>query len=235
MKVGASKVPKWESALWSYVSSGDGELCPLGSYCHTKQRDGWCLDDNKEYLNRVVDYKRFKILDYNFIDYNLIKHAPSCRIFTKLEMLAQRWLEKGKVHCPPVPTELIWLADEERPIEVRQLLLKAYHGAIWQVDGRWIVYLKESDTIARRRLTLFHEIFHILAHNNKTSPVFKKRGITQGSFNEMLADCFAVYILMPREWVKEKWADVKDLDKMVKIFDVPKPAMCVRLKRLGLI
>ncbi|GAG36112.1 unnamed protein product [marine sediment metagenome] len=56
----------------------------------------------------------------------------------------------------------------------------------------------------------------------------------QGSFNELLADYFAVCILMPREWVKEKWAEVKDLDKMAEIFDVPKSAMCIRLKRLGL-
>ncbi len=230
MKVGASKVPKWESALWSYVSSGDGELCPLGSYCHTKQQDGWCLDDNAENIDRLFDNERFDFSSYDFV------RCGTCTGLCKMVgMLAQRWLKRSGVCGPPMPTELVSLFIEQHPIEVRLLPLKAYHGAIWHVGGGWIVYLNESDTIARRRLTLFHEIFHILAHNNKTSPVFKKRGITQGSFNEMLADCFAVYILMPREWVKEKWADVKDLDKMAKIFDVPKPAMCVRLKRLDLI
>ena len=40
---------------------------------------------------------------------------------------------------------------------------------------------------------------------------------------------------MPKEWVKEKWAEVHDLEKMVEIFDVAKSTLCIRLKRLGLI
>jgi len=40
---------------------------------------------------------------------------------------------------------------------------------------------------------------------------------------------------MPREWVEEKWAEVKDLDRMAKIFAVPKSAMCIKLRQLGLI
>jgi Zn-dependent peptidase ImmA (M78 family) len=65
--------------------------------------------------------------------------------------------------------------------------------------------------------------------------VFKKRGLERGSFNELLADYFASCILMPREWVKKKWAETKDLDRMAEIFAVPKSAMCIRLKWLGLI
>lgn len=57
----------------------------------------------------------------------------------------------------------------------------------------------------------------------------------QGSFNELLADYFAICILMPRQWVREKWAEVKHLNRMVEIFDVPKPAMYIRLKQLGLV
>jgi len=50
-----------------------------------------------------------------------------------------------------------------------------------------------------------------------------------------LADYFAGYILMPREWVKGKWAEIKDLDGMAEIFAVPKSVMCMRLRQLGLI
>lgn len=230
MKVGANKVPKWESELWSYLSKGNGEQCPLSSHCCVRQWDGWCLHDDAERINRLLDDGRF-----NFSSYDFIRRGTCTGLCKMVEMLAQRWLKRSVVCGPPVPTELDSLFIEQHPIEVRLLPLKAYHGAIWYVGGRWIVHLKESDTIARRRFTLFHEVFHVLAHDNKTTPVFKKRGITQGSFNELLADAFAAYILMPREWVEEKWADVKDLDEMVKIFDVPKPAMCIRLKRLGLI
>jgi len=40
---------------------------------------------------------------------------------------------------------------------------------------------------------------------------------------------------MPTEWVMEKWVEVKDLGRMVEIFDVTKPLMWLRLRELGLI
>jgi len=51
----------------------------------------------------------------------------------------------------------------------------------------------------------------------------------------LLADHFAGCTMMPREWMVEKWAQVRDLDRMAEIFDVPKSAVCIRLRRLGLI
>jgi hypothetical protein len=42
-------------------------------------------------------------------------------------------------------------------------------------------------------------------------------------------------ILIPRQWIKEKWAEVKDLDRMAEIFDAPKSAVCIRLRQLGLV
>jgi hypothetical protein len=151
-----------------------------------------------------------------------------------VEIMAQKYLKMGEIHCPPVPTGIVSLADEERPIEIHTLPLKAYHGAIWRLREGWVVQLRGGDTPAGKRFALFHEAFHILAHCGGT-PVFKKRGLEQGSFNELLADYFAIYILMPREWVREKWTEVKDLNRMAKIFDVPKPAMFIRLRQLGLI
>jgi Zn-dependent peptidase ImmA (M78 family) len=91
-----------------------------------------------------------------------------------------------------------------------------------------------QDAEAVRRFSLFHEAFHVLAHR-KATPVFRNREATAGSFNELLADYFASCILMPKKWVREKWAEVKDLDRMAEIFVVPKSTSCIRLKRLGLI
>jgi len=133
-----------------------------------------------------------------------------------------------------VPTELVSLADKQYPIEARLLPLKAYHGAIWHEKDGWIIQLNDNDIPVTRRFTLFHEAFHILAHC-KTTPVFRKRGAVVGSFNELLADHFAGCILMSREWVEEKWAEVEDLDRMAAIFDVPRSAMGIKLKQLGLI
>jgi len=227
--INIGKTPKWESELWSYMSSGDGEHCPLYNRCHIRQRGGWCFDDNRKHLQKLADCKRFYFSSYDFV-----KCGTCNGIFRMVEMLAKKYLKKGEVRCPPVPTELFLLADNEHSIEVHLLPLKVYHGAIWHPKDGWIIQLKADDTSGTKRFTLFHEAFHILAHC-KTTPVFRKRGTKEGSFNELLADYFATCILMPKEWVTKKWAEVKDLDRMAEIFDVPKSAMCIRLKRLGLI
>jgi len=229
MIVRARKVPRWESELWSYISKGDGETCPLYSQCQVRQRSGYCPVDDKERIDKVIDCKRFRISDYNFIEC-----WEFCEIFKLVEMLAQSWLKKGGVHCPPVPTKVVQLADEEHPVEIRQLSLKVYHGSIWHLRDKWVIQLKSDDEAGMKRLTLFHEAFHILAHC-KSIPVFNKRGSREGVFNEMLADKFATSILMPEQWVKEKWAEVKDLNQMAKIFQVSKPVLCIRLRRQGLI
>ena len=226
------KIPRWEAELWSYVSSGDGEQCPLFSRCRVRKECGWCPDENKERLSQLQDDRQFNINNCDFVD---SEGRRLCKVFELVEILAQKYLKMGEIRCPPVPAVLVALVDQRHVTEIRLLSLKAYHGAIWhpKKDG-WIIQLRDDDTSAAKRFTVFHEAFHILAHC-RTIPVFKKRGVVQGSFNELLADYFAVCILMPREWVKEKWAEVKDLDRMPEIFDVPKPAMCIRLRQLGLI
>lgn len=83
-------------------------------------------------------------------------------------------------------------------------------------------------------MTLFHEVFHILAHSRAT-PVFRKQEIKEGLFNEMLADYFAGCVLMPEGWVKEKWAEVNDLKQIAEIFQVTEVSMQIRLKTMGLI
>ena len=95
------------------------------------------------------------------------------------------------------------------------------------------LHLNENDTPARKRFTLFHEAFHILAHS-RAEPIFKKRHSSAGSFNELLAEYFAGCILMPREWVKAKWEEVNDLSEMAEIFRVTEQQMWLRLKVLRL-
>ncbi|MBA7656044.1 hypothetical protein ES703_63957 [subsurface metagenome] len=225
------KIPRWEAELWSYVGSGDGEQCPLYDRCRVSKECGWCPDEHKERLNQLFDDGQCTLHSCDFIE---SQGGRPGRLFQLVELMAQKYLKKGKVDCPPVPTVLIALIDPRAATEVRQLPLKAYHGAIWHPKEGWIIQLKADDTSATKRFTVFHEAFHILAHC-RTTPVFRKRGAIQGSFNELLADYFATGILMPREWVKEKWAEVKDLDRMAEIFDVPTSAMCIRLRQLGLV
>jgi len=179
----AAKIPKWETELWSLISSGDGVHCPLYDACKTKKRCGWCFSDNKEMFSGVygthvgdsgsgeneLDVFR-SLFEHKFP----LKWSPG-RIFQLVEALANKYVKKAKLEQPPVVTGLIEQFDISPGIEIRPLPLKAYHGAVWQLEDRWVIHINSEDKPARQRVTLFHEVFHILAHCRAT-PVFRRRG-----------------------------------------------------------
>ena len=228
--------PSWESELWSHLSRGDGTHCPVYQSCQSRLRNVWCLSEQEEYcqlLNEFIDNDDFT--DPASIEFEY----PACRksggIFKLVRRLAVRYRKEAGIDRLPVPTDLITQADDYLPIEVREVPLKAYHGAVWRLNDCWVVHLNSNDASARRRFTLYHEIFHILAHS-KATPVFRKASCSQeGSFNEMLADQFATVILLPREWVTKIWPEVKDISRMAAMFDVPSSIMWFGLKYLRLI
>ena len=204
--------------------------CPAVSQCKLKQSGKRCPDDDSEKLRQLIGSDgQFSPNNYVFREHR------NGVIFPAIEKLAEKHLERGKVNYPPVPIELISSADEDSSVEVRAVHLKACHAGIWRLKEAWVIQLADNCTSARNRFTLFHEAFHIIAHcRSKTPPVFMKRGAKQGFFNELLADYFAMCTLMPKEWVIGKWGEVKDLDRMAEIFDVPKSTMWLRLRELGL-
>ena len=219
----------WEPELWSYVYSSDGVSCPMYNHCNSRCREWLCACDNMERLKQLMDAEEFSPCDYDFAEY-----VAHCRMLKLTEMLANRYLNKGKIHCPAVPTELVSLFDEQKPIEVRLVSLRNHHGATWHLKDSWIIHLNANDTPAVRRFTLFHEAFHILILYRGTS-TFLGRGFNRGSFTELMSECFSARILMPVNWVREKWLETHDLGTMAKIFDVPKVEMYLRLKFLRLI
>ena len=226
------KTPNWESELWVYLSSNNGEQCPMYSCCPDRLSGIWCPSDHLDRIAQLLDDRRFDASKYDDVG----NEKGECHgALLLVERLAQNYLKRAKVHCPPVSEELAYLADQHHPIEVRPISLKSCHGALWRLNDSWIIQLNENDTPARRRFALFHEVFHILAHRRTNTLVFKKRGHDVGSFNELMADYFAACILLPKGWVRGKWSEVRDLDQTAKIFDVPESIVCIRLKRLGLI
>jgi Zn-dependent peptidase ImmA (M78 family) len=157
----------------------------------------------------------------------------SGRIFQLIVRLAARLHKRAGIKQIPVPIDLITSTDGGVPIEVRRLPLKAYHGSVWRLGNSWVIQLNSKDSTARQRFTLYHEIFHVLAHS-KAIPVFKKAGRQrEGAFNEMLADHFAGACLMPEKLVRKIWPGVQDMKEMARIFDVPEPVVWLELCHLG--
>jgi hypothetical protein len=232
------KIPKWEAELWSYLSQGDGVHCPLYQSCRFRLEGGWCLSEHEEYyqlMNEFLDDETPDLTDPASIRFEFPGCPYSSRIFKLVGKLAVKYQTEAGIDSLPVPADLITRAEDNLPIEVRQIPLKAHHGAIWRLNDCWVVQLNSNDTLARQRFTLYHEVFHILAHG-KCTPVFKKTSSSpEGSFNELLADHFAAIILMPEKQVEEKWAEVKDVNQMAAIFDVPRPVVWFALKHQSLI
>lgn len=226
-------VPEWESELWSYVSKGDGQHCPAYQTCHARANGTWCPDDNKHLIRRLINEDNFQVEKFDSVI------RPNCgtkgSIGQMLVRLSDRFRAKHGGGHPPVPTELALLADEPNNVEIRPVSLKAYAGALWRLEDEWIIHINSNDSVPRQRFTLFHEVFHILAHRATPSPVFKKRGVDQGDFNELLADGFAMRVLAPEEWVKEAWQEGKDLDKIAEMLIAPRALIWFRLKYLQLV
>jgi Zn-dependent peptidase ImmA (M78 family) len=171
---------------------------------------------------------------FDFITCSVDQGGGTCRLFELIEQLADQYLEKGKVDCSPVPVDLIHLLDTQSLIDIRQVELKKLHSALWRQDDGWVIQLNSRDSACTRRYSLFHEGFHILAHR-KTTPVFRKIDRVDGAFNEFLAGYFASSILMPRDWVLQRWKQVGNLGDMVRLFEVPDSMMYIRLRQFGLI
>ena len=232
------KSPRWEAELWSYLSKGDGIHCPAYQSCHLRLQGEWCLSEHEEYYQLMNDFLDDEVPDLTnpaSIEFEFRGCQHMGRIFDLVRRLAVRYQKEAGIDRPPVPADLITHGGDNHPIEIQELSFKAHHGAIWRLNDSWVVQLNSNDTPARKRFTLYHEIFHILAHC-KAAPVFKKTSSSpEGSFNELLADHFAAIILMPEKQVRERWAEVKDINQMATIFDVPKPVVWFALKHLSLV
>jgi hypothetical protein len=232
------KTTKWESELWSYLSQGDGIHCPVYQSCKLRLKGVWCLSDHEDYYsirNEFIDNDDPDLGNPKDIQFEFPICPRSGRVFKLVRMLATKYQAEAGIDRLPVPTNLITQADDKRSIEVRKVPLKAYHGAVWKLSDCWMIHLNSNDTPARQRFTLYHEIFHILAHC-KATPVFKKASCSrEGTFNELLADHFSGILLVPAEFATKIWPEVKDISRMAAIFDVPKSVMYLGLKAMRLI
>jgi len=101
-------VTDWENELWSYISTGDGDNCPLYDNCEQRLCGGWCISDHKEYIIQMIDDTLIASDNY---DYDFLSRIIPGRVFKLVEMLADRYLSMGSIFSPPVPESMIKLTD----------------------------------------------------------------------------------------------------------------------------
>ena len=223
------KGPQWEYELSSLLGECDGTTCPVYDHCAIRLRGSRCISDHREQLGRILDRTQFCPADYDLFDY-----VTPGSIFRLIERAVQKYLRMAGVASPPVPTELVSIFGNKEAIEIREVPLKVCSGATWHTEDGWVIHLNAHETAAEKRYTLFHEVFHILRHR-AASRLPSQRKSQKGIFCEFLADYFSASVLMPRQWMVEKWAELQDLNRMAEVFDVPLREMWIRLRVLSLI
>jgi hypothetical protein len=156
-----------------------------------------------------------------------------CHVLDEIEELANEYISQAGVSEPPVPTDIISLFDKQRPIEIRHLPLRRFHGCTWLVDEEWVVHLNSNTEPKEANFTVFHEGFHIICRNFGLA--FRRVEERNKKVSERLADYFAASILMPRNFVYELWPVINDPTKMANIFSVPQRVMEDWLTRLRIL
>jgi hypothetical protein len=223
--------------LWYILDKADGIRCGVYSSCQLRIKGDWCLDDHEEYWEA-----RSKFIDsdecsgYLSILSSIVYACQKInRLFALVFGLANSYLSTLDDSCLPIPNDLITHDFDGKPIEVRYIPLKAFHGSVWRLKDVWLIQLNSNDCSARQRFTLYHEIFHILAHS-RCNPVFKKLdNDRKGRLSEMLADRFSTAILLPGNLVTKVWPTVQDTSQLAKLFEVPQPIALLTVKSLKLI
>jgi hypothetical protein len=226
------KIPKWEDNLWSYLSSGDGDHCPLYAECPKRQSGNLCIADQVTFMRAYLDNENLSTCQlYKMITENIIRGS----LYPGLERLALNHVERSNIQSPPIPIDVVFDADEKSNVEVRRVPLKTLSGALWHSEKTWVIHINSNDTPYRQRFTLFHEMFHILAHCRASKPpLFKGSKANRGSFNELVADCFAAHALLPEHFLVEEWLRHRNIETITRTFAVPRSVALFRLKVLGL-
>ena len=184
------------------------------------------MDDHRDSIRALFDSYADTKTDSSFVE-----PAWQCGIFHLLELLAWEWIITVGVYGPPIPSQLIRLADHSKFVTVSNVPLKTTHGAVWCLADSWLIQLNANDDSATKRFTLFHEAFHIRSSIVRRA----ERPENIRLFNELLAEVFAACTLTPLVWLENIWEKIPNVSKVARIFDVPEPVIHFRLRHLGLV
>jgi Zn-dependent peptidase ImmA (M78 family) len=111
----------------------------------------------------------------------------------RVEALAEHLLDFGDVRRPPVPLSLIHAVADVRLVYVDW----HYHqGYTYESGGVFYIAVNGNDPQGERRLTIFHELFHVI---ERIQPAFRLAAPSDWQA-ELLADHFALSVLLSDRW-----------------------------------
>jgi hypothetical protein len=184
------------------------------------------MDDYRESVRRLLDSQARTEIDSSFV-----KPAWQCGLLQLVELLAWEWISKVGMHGPPVPSQLIRLADHSKLVTVTNVPLRTTHGTVWCLTDIWLIQLNVNDDSSTRRFTLFHEAFHIRSR----AAHWAERPTSIPLFNELLAEVFTACVLTPLIWLEDVWRETCNFSEVARIFNVPESVVHFRLRHLDLV
>lgn len=161
--------------------------------------------------------------------------------YKKIEELAEQEFVKlgGTIPVDPVRAARTY-GLEIFVVEMEKMVSASPSGILAEHDGRWVVYINNSDSINRQRFTVAHELGHFLLHKGKqfvdefsAGETFYRDG--EDTHEEKEANYFAACFLMPEKLVEQVWQISKDPKDAANKFKVSEVSMTYRLRKLGLI
>lgn len=120
--------------------------------------------------------------------------------------------------------------------------LRTASGAACIENGRRVIFVNSSDSPARQRFTLAHELAHHVIGHTENGRRFRDTMKSsdyafQADPNEIEANRFAAELLMPADSVISAFSsnEVSSLSELASLFGVSEAAMRVRAKNLRLL
>ncbi len=147
------------------------------------------------------------------------------------EQQAKLLLTEAGITAPPVPERIVSDLAGVSVYPLARMPVKGLLGASKPSGRGGDILIDSSLPLAERRVTLMHELKHIIDGGHTT----KLRQTGSQSSSEALCTDFALSVLMPAPWLRADWqAGHHDLTALAERYQVPVEAVSHRLHTLGL-
>ncbi len=149
------------------------------------------------------------------------------------ERQARLLLAEAGVTAPPVPEAVVTKLDGVRVYAVAHMPVKGLMGVSKPSSRGGDILIDSTLPLAERRVTLLHELKHIIDGGHATKP--RQTGGSQDSREGLCTD-FALSVLIPGPWLRADWqAGRRSVSALAERYQVPAEAVAHRLYTLGLL
>jgi Zn-dependent peptidase ImmA (M78 family) len=147
------------------------------------------------------------------------------------ERQAKLLLSEANVTAPPVSERIVTDLDGVTVYPLAQVPVKGLMGVSKPSSRGGDILIDSSLPLAEQRVTLLHELKHIIDGGHTTRP--RQAGSHDSS--EGLCTDFALSVLMPAPWLRADWqAGHRSVSLLAERYQVPAERVAHRLHTLGL-